>query len=121
MKQILIVDDVAADLESAVEVLKDSYDITARDSGKKALTFLQDMQPDLILLDVNMPDMNGYEVMEHMQKSPHLSKIPVILLTAAEQEEEERSIASGAVDLIRKPFDPQMLLNRIEAVWKREA
>lgn len=42
-------------------------------------------------------------------------------MTAAEQEEEERSIASGAVDLIRKPFDPQMLLNRIEAVWKREA
>jgi CheY-like chemotaxis protein len=90
-------------------------------SGEDALRYLEEQTPDLILLDIYLRKMNGYEVMEHMQKSPHLSKIPVILLTAAEQEEEGRSIASGAVDLIRKPFDPQMLLNRIEAVWKREA
>ena len=64
--------------------------------------------------------MDGYEVMEHIQRNPQLAKIPVILLTAAEQENEERSFALGAVDFIRKPFDPQMLLSRIEAVWRME-
>ena len=119
MKQILIVDDVAADLESAVEVLKDSYDITARDSGKKALTFLQDMQPDLILLDVNMPDMNGYEVMEELKKDRKLNEIPVIFLTAqSDQESEIKGLKMGAMDFVRKPFEPEIMRSRIDKILR---
>ena len=114
MKHILLVDDVSTNLKCEEHILHDRYKVTMVKSGEDALRYLEEQTPDLILLDIYLRKMNGYEVMEHMQKSPHLSKIP-------EQEEEERSIASGAVDLIRKPFDPQMLLNRIEAVWKREA
>lgn len=121
MKHILLVDDVSTNLKCEEHILHDRYKVTMVKSGEDVLRYLEEQTPDLILLDIYLRKMNGYEVMEHMQKSPHLAKIPVILLTAAEQEDEEQSIASGAVDLIRKPFDPQMLLNRIEAVWKREA
>ncbi len=119
MKQILIVDDVAADLESAVEVLKDSYDITARDSGKKAMALLQDMQPDLILLDVNMPDMNGYEVMEELKKDRKLNEIPVIFLTAqSDQESEIKGLKMGAMDFVRKPFEPEIMRSRIDKILR---
>ena len=86
-------------------------------SGEEALRYLENMIPDLILLDIHLRTMDGYEVMEYMKKNPKTAEIPVILLTADTQENEERSIALGAVDFIRKPFDPQMLLDRIEAVW----
>ena len=115
MKHILLVDDVSTNLKCEEHILHDRYKVTMVKSGEDALRYLEEQTPDLILLEKKI------QQKARMQKSPHLSKIPVILLTAAEQEEEERSIASGAVDLIRKPFDPQMLLNRIEAVWKREA
>ncbi len=117
MKQILIVDDVAADLESAVEVLKDSYDITAKDSGRKALDLLQDMQPDLILLDVNMPEMDGYEVMEELKKDRKLNEIPVIFLTSqADQKSEIKGLKMGAMDFVRKPFEPEVMRSRIDKI-----
>ena len=118
--KLLIVDDEPGIVDMLKSYFEPQYEVLTAYSGDEALRKVAAV-PDLILLDIYLRKMNGYEVMEHMQKSPHLSKIPVILLTAAEQEDEEQSIASGAVDLIRKPFDPQMLLNRIEAVWKREA
>ncbi|MDE6201975.1 MAG: response regulator, partial [Lachnospiraceae bacterium] len=119
MKQILIVDDVAADLQSAVEVLKDSYDITARDSGQKALALLQDMQPDLILLDVNMPGMDGYEVMEELKKDRKLNEIPVIFLTSqSDQESEIKGLKMGAMDFVRKPFEPEVMRSRIDKILR---
>lgn len=118
MKHILLVDDVSTNLKCEELILHDKYEVTMVKSGEDALRYLEDQIPDLILLDIHLRKMDGYEVMEHMKRNPHLAKIPVILLTAAEQEDEERSYALGAVDFIRKPFDPQMLLDRIEAVWK---
>ncbi len=64
MKHILIVDDVTTNLKCAAEVLKDTYDVTTAKSGKAALQILREIQPDLIMLDVNMPEMNGFEVMD---------------------------------------------------------
>lgn len=119
MKQILIVDDVEADLQSAVEVLKDSYEIAARDSGRKALALLQDMQPDLILLDVNMPDMDGYEVMEELKKDRKLNEIPVIFLTSkSDQESEIKGLKMGAMDFVRKPFEPEVMRSRIDKILR---
>jgi len=63
MKHILMVDDVATNLKCAAEVLKDSYEITTARSGKQALLIVKEYVPELILLDINMPEMNGYEVM----------------------------------------------------------
>lgn len=90
-------------------------------SGKEALDCLKSVIPDLILLDIHMQEMDGYEVMKHMKENPETTNIPVVLLTAdAEEDSEERGIALGAVDFIRKPFEPQVLLDSIEAIWKME-
>ena len=79
------------------------------------------MIPDLVLLDIRMHEMDGYEVLKHMKEDPKTAAVPVILLTAdTEQESEERGIALGAIDFIRKPIEPQLLLERIEAVWETE-
>ena len=78
MKQILIVDDVTTNLKCASEVLKDSYEVATAKSGKAALLMLRQMQPDLILLDVNMPEMNGFEVMEKLKEDSATRDIPVI-------------------------------------------
>lgn len=121
MKHILLVDDVSTNLKCVDLILKNKYKLTMAKSGSEALDCLNSVIPDLVLLDIHMQDMDGYEVMQHMKENPRTADIPVILLTAdAEKGSEERGIALGAIDFIRKPFEPQMLLERIEAIWKRE-
>lgn len=121
MKHILLVDDVLTNLKCESLILKDTYKVTTARSGREALERLKNVVPDLVLLDIIMKDMDGYEVMEHIKKNPETSQIPVILLTAdTERENEEQALAMGAVDFIRKPVDPQMLLDKIEAVWAME-
>lgn len=121
MKHILVVDDVSTNLKCIGLILKNKYKLTMVKSGRRALDCLKTVIPDLILLDIHMQEMNGYEVMEHLNEKPETANIPVILLTAdAERDAEERGIALGAADFIRKPFEPQVLLNSIEAIWKAE-
>lgn len=121
MKHILLVDDVSTNLKCAELILRDQYKVTMAKSGREALDFLKTAIPDLVLLDIRMYEMDGYEVLEHMKEDPETAGIPVIFLTAdAAQESERRGIALGAADFIRKPFEPQILLERIEAVWKTE-
>lgn len=121
MKHILLVDDVSTNLKCEGLILESTYRVTMAKSGREALRFLEKDLPDLILLDICMRDMDGYEVMEHVKKEPRTAKIPVILLTAdATMESEKRGIELGAVDFIRKPVEPQSLLDCIEAVWQTE-
>lgn len=121
MKHILLVDDVSTNLKYEGLILRDQYKVTMVKSGREALECLKTMTPDLVLLDIRMYEMDGYEVLERMKENPGTAGIPVILLTAdAGQESEERGIALGAVDFIRKPLEPQLLLERIEAVWETE-
>lgn len=121
MKHILLVDDVSTNLKCVGLILKNKYKLTMVKSGREALDFLNTATPDLVLLDIHMQDMDGYEVMQHMNGNPETANIPVILLTAdSEKGSEERGTALGAVDFIRKPFEPQVLLDRIEEVWKTE-
>lgn len=90
-------------------------------SGKEALDCLKTVIPDLMLLDIRMQEMDGYEVMKHMKENVETANIPVILLTAdADEDSEERGIAMGAADFIRKPFEPQVLVDSIESIWKTE-
>lgn len=121
MKHILLVDDVSTNLKYERLILRDQYKVTMVKSGREALECLKTMCPDLVLLDIRMYEMDGYEVLRYMKEDPETAGIPVILLTAdTDPESEKRGIALGAADFIRKPLEPQVLLERIEAVWKTE-
>ncbi|CAN7685702.1 two-component system response regulator [Pseudoduganella sp. LjRoot289] len=116
MPTILVVDDTATNLTLIHDLLKERYKIRLANSGEKALRALATAPlPDLVLLDVMMPDMDGYQVLERMKADPASAGVPVIFLTAkSEIEDEQRGIAAGAVDYITKPISPPILLVRVE-------
>lgn len=120
-KHILMVDDVTTNLRCASEVLRDNYKISMVKSGTQALKFLETVIPDLILLDISMSDMDGYETLEHIKHNPQWTDIPVVFLTAdADGESEIKGLKMGAMDYIRKPFEPDVMLSRIDKVLKME-
>ncbi len=112
---ILIVDDVPKNLQVLGSILYDNgYEIAMADNGPSALKMLEDISPDLILLDVMMPEMDGYEVCAKLKKDPKLAEIPVIFLTAkSETNNIIEAFKSGAVDYITKPFNSLELLSRV--------
>lgn len=118
MKHILIVSDVAANLECAAKVLKDTYEVTVVSSGKQALAFLREKRiPDLILLDSHMSEMDGYEVMERLKEDDELKDIPVIfLISGADKKSEIKGLKMGAMDCIRVPFDPKEVRIQISKI-----
>ncbi len=117
MKRILMVDDVATNLICAAEVLREDYEVSTAKSGRQALLMLNEMIPDLIMLDINMPQMDGYEVFDKLQANPDWANIPVIFLTAeSDMTKEVKGLSMGAMDFIRKPFDPQVMKTRIDKV-----
>ena len=119
MKHILVVDDVINDLKCAEEILRDIYQVTTVDTGEKALLFLEENMPDLILLDVDMPAMNGYEVMEQLKQDEVFSGIPVVFfIEGSDRENEIRCLKMGAMDFIKKPFEPELMLSRIGRILK---
>lgn len=115
-KTILIVDDDRLTLSTAQEQLGDVYKVVAVNSGKQAYKYLSRYTPDLILLDINMPQTDGFEVMKTLQADAHLCTIPVIFLTADRScETEVECFRVGACDFISKPFEPQIMLSRIKS------
>lgn len=111
---ILIVDDTPDNLSLASSISKDRYKVKVATSGAKALSIALADPPDLILLDVMMPEMDGYETCLWLKQQSALADIPVIFLTAKSAiEDEERGLALGAVDYITKPLSPPILLARI--------
>ncbi len=114
MKHILIVDDNKTNLASARSVLNGVYKVTAVTAGAQALKFLDGNSCDLILLDINMPGMDGFEVMEKISENEACKDIPIIFLTADnDAETESRCLEAGAVDFIAKPFVPAVMMSRI--------
>ena len=121
MKHILMVDDNTTNLKSAAEVLQPFYHLSMAKSGKQALNFLKKNRPDLILMDIFMPEMDGYETVEQIKLNPKTANIPVIFLTADnEHDSEVKGIQMGALDFITKPFEAQSMLGRIEKVLQME-
>ena len=112
---ILVVDDDPTLLEQAELLLDSQYQISLAISGRQALSFLERGQDvDLILLDILMPDMDGYQTMEAIRKIHGCEHTPIMFLTSlTDPEAELQCITSGAVDYITKPFDPRILLARI--------
>ena len=120
-KHILIVDDVTTNLKLAADVLKDNYQLSMAKSGAQALEFLKKAKPDLILLDVRMPGMDGYETLEHIKSNIDTANIPVVFLTVDDQRESEiKGLKMGAMDFILKPFEADIMLSRIEKILQIE-
>lgn len=120
-KHIYIVDDSKTILKHAEGVLIGSYKISLFQSGQTALEQMHRDIPDLILLDINMPDMDGYTVFRRMKDSTLLCKIPVIFLTAdTKQESEIMGLEMGAMDYITKPFSPLVMQSRISRILELE-
>ena len=116
-KRIFVVDDNVADLVVAKRILQGIYSVVPVSSGIKLLEMLESYNADLILLDIQMPEMDGYEVISKLKGNPKMENIPVIFLTEInEPEENEIGFDSGAVDYIIKPFSKSLLLHRIEQV-----
>ncbi|MFG6335398.1 MAG: diguanylate cyclase [Lachnospiraceae bacterium] len=112
-KIILIVDDDRLTLATAQKLLDGEYKVVAVNSAKQAYKYLERHTPDLILLDINMPEIGGFEVMETLQKDVRLKKIPIIFLTADRSAETEiECFRVGANDYISKPFEPNIMLSR---------
>ncbi|WOT05532.1 response regulator [Shewanella youngdeokensis] len=112
---ILTVDDTVTNIEVVKGVLFDDYLVQAALSGEVALKIINKRKPDLILLDVMMPDMDGYQVCEHLKADAATRDIPIIFLTAKSLEEDEaKGLALGAVDYITKPISPAILKVRVK-------
>ena len=117
MHKVMIVDDNMTNLIMAKKALEDLYEIIPVSSGKIALEFLQEMPepPDVVLLDVDMPDVNGFFVISQMKNVEKLARIPVVFLTAQEDVTTEiEGYSLGAVDYIRKPFTATLLRKRVD-------
>ena len=115
-KHVLVVDDVATNLRCVGEILKDNYKVSMAKSGEAALTFLKDQQPDLIILDVFMPNMDGYQTMAKIHEMGW-KEIPIVLLSAdTEVATGAKGLEMGAVDFISKPFEPSRVLECVQKV-----
>lgn len=118
---ILIVDD-NPDIRHVLDVLLTSrgHATLKADSGTVALALAAQQRPDLILLDVIMPDMDGYEVARQLRAAPSTARIPIIMVTARDEDIDEiRGLELGADDYIRKPFEPMVVLARVKACLRR--
>lgn len=116
-QKILIVDDMPANIKFLSEALRPDYRVIAATSGAEALSIAASAAPpDIILLDIIMPEMNGYEVCKALKESEQTRDIPVIFITAlGEEEDEAKGLELGAVDYITKPFKPAIVRARIGA------
>lgn len=112
---ILVVDDTHDNLRLLVDLFEDQYRVRIADNGKRALAICHsDRPPDLVLLDVMMPDMDGFEVARKMREHPNSELIPIIFVTALHDEVSRRKgLELGAVDFISKPIDPDILQIRV--------
>jgi CheY-like chemotaxis protein len=116
---ILVVDDIADNLLLLQLILEtEGYRVELADSGRGALSRIQESPPDLVLLDVMMPDMNGFEVVQQLRESESLSLLPIVLITADRTVDFEQALEVGANDVICKPIDVETLLTRVNA-WCR--
>jgi len=113
---ILIVDDAPANIALMASLLVEHYTVKALNAGSRVLALARQEAPDLILLDVVMPDMDGYEVCRQLKADPLTRQIPVIFVTSmTDTGSEERGMVVGAVDYIMRPITPAILLSRVQA------
>lgn len=121
MKCILVVDDSTTNLKFVESVLKDKYKLILVKSGEQALKYLVKNPVDLVLLDLIMPEMDGFETFEKIKELEFNREVPVVFLTAdMDVDSEIKGLDMGAFDFIRKPFVPKVMLNRINHILQLE-
>jgi CheY-like chemotaxis protein len=121
LQRILIADDEPDILEISRIALETvgGFEVSVCSSGRTLLERLTEFEPDIVIVDVLMPDMTGPEVFKEIRRRPEYDKIPVVYLTGVIQEGElESLLESGVSDVILKPFDPMTLADRINRIWE---
>jgi putative two-component system response regulator len=114
-KTIFVVDDNISNLAQAEEVLEEDYLVITLSSAESMFTVLEKVTPDLILLDIVMPDMSGMEALQQLKEQEKYASIPVMFLTGlTDSDTETLGISLGAADFITKPFSDAVLLNRVQ-------
>lgn len=114
---VMLVDDDVINIKTVKEMLKDEYNVIAVQSGKEAFETLIKSKPDLILLDVYMPEMDGHEVIRALKENPEYVDIPVVFLTSdVEEHTEIQGFSEGAIDFLRKPFRKDVAIQRIRRI-----
>ena len=114
---ILVVDDLAQNVRLLEAVLSPKgFRVAAASSGEQALDVLSKERPDVVVLDILMPGMDGYEVCRRIRQDPGTAFLPVIMITASGEEEKIRAIEAGADDFVSKPFDQAELLARVRCL-----
>lgn len=112
--KVLIVDDTVENIDILVETLGEKMEVIVAVSGESALEAVIDEKPDLILLDIEMPEMDGFQVLSHLKSDPATTHIPVVFLSArSESADMNQGLAMGAVDYITKPFAISMVLEKV--------
>jgi diguanylate cyclase (GGDEF)-like protein len=113
--KVLLVDDIKANINILMKTLKGEYDIDYMTDGESALKYVESSPPDLILLDILMPGMDGYEVSKRLSDSERTKNIPIIFITSKNGEEDEsKGLELGAVDYIAKPFSRAIVRARVK-------
>jgi len=116
MKNVFVVDDSDTNLTMAESALEDNFNVMTLPSAAKMFSLLEKMMPELILLDIEMPEMNGFEALERIKANTSWKDIPVIFLTGTINTEiEQKCRQLGAVDIIAKPFSTDELLGRVSS------
>ena len=114
-KIIFVVDDNDTNLTMAEEALEDCYRVMTLPSAKRMFALLEKLKPDLILLDIEMPEMDGFEALGQLKQNQAYKNIPVMFLTSmSDPAGEERGLGLGAVDFVSKPFSEPLLANRVK-------
>jgi len=114
--RVLIVDDVSSNIHLLMNILKDDYTLIAATNGEKAISLAQmDPKPDIVLLDVVMPDMDGYEVCKRLKQNIETEHIPVVFVTSLNSiEQQEEAVNVGAIDFVTKPFSKDIVLHKVK-------
>lgn len=116
-RMIVAVDDSAITLKRLTKVLGEQYDLHAFSVGNRALKFLKDRTPDLVILDIDMPEINGYEMLQSIRETEHLKQVPVLFLTSNNEKNYViKAVAEGANDYVVKPIDDEILMKKVHAV-----
>ncbi|MCL2634671.1 MAG: response regulator [Oscillospiraceae bacterium] len=116
-KKIIVVDDSIVYLTALRNLLKSFYEVYPADSAEVMFSTMEKFIPDLVLLDVEMPKMNGFEAITYMKESPRYKDIPVVFLTSRNDEDSaSKGLELGAADYITKPFFGSLLLRRVKNI-----
>lgn len=112
MKTILIVEDIELNIDLLVQILEDDYNLLIAKDGAQGVAMAEEMQPDLILMDISLPIMDGYQATRQIRKT--LPSLPIIGLSAhAMSGDAEKALAAGCTDYLTKPVDDDLLLQKI--------